>query len=79
MQGSQVVKNMPASEGGIKSWDSIPRLGRSLFGEGMASHSVFWPGESWTEELGGLWSLGSHTELDTTGTDLAHMLAHRLM
>ena len=40
--------------------------------EGMATHSIFLPGESpWTEETGGLHSVGSQrgTQLKRLGTD----------
>ena len=39
-----VVKNPSASAGDVRDVGSIPGLGRSL-GEGMATHSVFLPGE----------------------------------
>ena len=55
-----MVKNLPANAGderdhGFNSW-----LGRSPGGESMAVHSSILPRESpWTEEPGGLQSMGS--------------------
>ena len=53
---AQTVKNPPAMQ---ETW--IRSLGwEDPLKEGMASHSVFFPGESpWTEEPGGLQSMGS--------------------
>ena len=53
---AQTVKNPPAMQ---ETW--IRSLGwEDLLKEGMATHSVFFPGESpWTEEPGGLQSMGS--------------------
>ena len=54
-----VVKNPPASVGDIR--DVVPSLGREdPLEEGMATHSsiVAWR-TPWTEEPGGLWSIGS--------------------
>ena len=54
-----VVKNPPANAGDIRDAGLIPGSGRSL-GRGKATHPVFLPGEpSWTEEPGGLQSMGS--------------------
>ena len=54
-----VVKNPLANAGGVRDSGSIPGSGGSP-GGAMATHSVFLPGESpWTEEPGGLWSMGS--------------------
>ena len=39
-----MAKNLPANAGEVRDVGSIPGLGRSL-GEGMATHSVFLPGE----------------------------------
>ena len=54
----QVVKNLPANAGDIRDAGSIPGLGISLK-EGMATHSsiLFWR-IPWTEEPGGLQSIG---------------------
>ena len=51
-----MVKNLPAMQ---DTWDSIPRLGKSLE-KGMATHSsiLAWR-VPWTEEPGRLWSMGS--------------------
>ena len=58
-QVSPVVKNPPASAGDVRDTDLIPGLGRSLE-EGMATHSsvLAWR-IPWTEEPGGLQSMGS--------------------
>ena len=54
-----VVKNPPANAGDIRDVGSIPGLGRSP-GEGMVTHSgiLAWR-IPWTEEPGGLQSIGS--------------------
>ena len=61
MHSSQVVlvvKNPPANAGVIKDVGLIPGLGRSP-GEGMAAHSSILAWRiTWTEEPGGLWSMG---------------------
>ena len=53
-----MVKNLPANAGDIRDAGSIPGLGRSLK-EGMETHSsiLFWR-IPWTEEPGGLQSMG---------------------
>ena len=53
---AQLVKNLPVMR---ETW--VQSLGQEdPPEEGMATHSVFLPGESpWTEELGGLQSMGS--------------------
>ena len=52
--------NPPASAGDIRDASSIPRLGRSPEGGHGNPTLVFLPGESlWTEEPGGLQSMGS--------------------
>ena len=54
-----VVKNLPASAGDIRDVGSIPGLGRSLE-EGMVTNSsIFAWRILWTEEPGGLQSIGS--------------------
>ena len=60
--GGSVVKNPPASAGDV---GSKPRLGSSP-GEGKATYSSILSWEiSWTEELGGLQSMGSQKSLTT--------------
>ena len=56
-----VVKNPPVNTGDIRDVGSIPELGRSLE-VGMATHSsiLAWR-MPWTEEPGGLQSIGSQT------------------
>ena len=54
-----VVKNPPASAGAIRDVGSISGLGRSP-GEGTATHSSILAWRiPWTEEFGGLESIGS--------------------
>ena len=49
-----MVKNPPANAGGIRDVGSVPELE-----EGMATHSsIFAWRIPWTEEPGGLWSIG---------------------
>ena len=53
-----MVKNPPANAEDVRDAGSIPGSGRSL-GEGKATHSSFLAWESpWTEEPGGLQSVG---------------------
>ena len=55
-----VVKNLPANAGAVRDAGSIPGLGRSLE-QGMATHSSILAWRiRWTEEPGGLQSIGSH-------------------
>ena len=57
--GSLVVKNPPANAGDAEDWGLIRGSGRSLEEE-MATHSSILAWESpWTEEPGGLPSVGS--------------------
>ena len=57
--GSSVVKNPPANAGDTEDWGLIPGSGRSLEEE-MATHSSILAWEiPWTEEPGGLLSMGS--------------------
>ena len=57
--GSSVVKNPPANAGDTEDWGLIPGSGRSLEEE-MATHSSILAWEiPWTEEPGGLQSMGS--------------------
>jgi len=54
-----VVKNLPANAGNIRDMGSIPGSGRSLEKE-MAAHSSILAWKiPWTEEPGGLKSMGS--------------------
>ena len=54
-----VVKNPPAKAGDIRDLGSIPRC-EDLLEEGMATHSsIFAWRIPWTEEFGGLQSMGS--------------------
>ena len=66
-----VVNNPPTYAGNIRCMGSIPRLGRSLE-EGMTTYSSILAWRiSWTEEPGGLQSIGSqrhtHTHTHTRG------------
>ena len=57
-QVALVVKNPPASAGDVRDEGSIPGPGKALE-EGVAIHgSVL--AVNWTEEPGGLWSIGLH-------------------
>ena len=63
-RGSQVlalaVKNLSPSAGNIRDEGSIPGSGISPWRREWQPTPVFLPGESpWTEEPGGLWSMGS--------------------
>ena len=52
-------RNLPAKAGGLRDPGSIPESGRSLE-EGMATHSSILAWRiPWTEEPGGLQSMGS--------------------
>ena len=54
-----VVKNPPANAEDERDMGSVPGLGRSLRGR-MATHSSILAWRiPWTEEPGGIWSLGS--------------------
>ena len=55
-----MVKNLPASAGDVNDEGSVSGLGRSPGGGNGTSHQC-----SWTEEPGGLQSMG-HKELDRT-------------
>ena len=58
--GDTVMKNLPADAGDTRDSGLIPGLGRSPGGEGITTHSSILAWESpWTEEPGGLQSLGS--------------------
>ena len=58
---AQVIKNSPANERDVRDSGSIPKSGKSLE-EGMATHSsILAQRIPWTEEPGGLQSMGSQT------------------
>ena len=58
---AQVIKKSPANERDVRDSGSIPKSGKSLE-EGMASHSSILAWRiPWTEEPGGLQSIGSQT------------------
>ena len=58
-QVALVVKNLPANAGDVREVGSIPGSGRSP-GGGMATHSSILAWRiPWTEEPGGLQSMGS--------------------
>ena len=54
-----VVKNPPASAGDVKEGGSIPRSGRSPGGGHATYSSILGWRIPWTEERGGLQSIGS--------------------
>ena len=55
-----MVKNLPAKSGDVRDVGSIPGSGRSPGVEGMATHSSILAWRIlWTEEPGGLQSMGS--------------------
>ena len=59
-QAVLVVNNPPANAGQARDVGSIPGLGRSP-GEGIATHSSIFAWKiPWTEEPGGLQSMGSN-------------------
>jgi len=59
-QVALVVKNLPASVGDIRDLGSIPGSGRSPGGGGHGNHSSILTWRiPWTEEPGGLQSIGS--------------------
>ena len=54
-----VVKNLPANSGDMRDGGSVPGL-EDTMEEGMATHSSILAWRTpWTEEPGGLWSMGS--------------------
>ena len=58
--GGIVVKNLPVNAGDTRDARSVPGLGRFLWRKAWQPIPVFLPGESpWTQEPGGLWSMGS--------------------
>ena len=54
-----VVKNLPANAGGTRDMGSIPGSGR-FPGVGSGSSSILAWGIPWTEEPGGIRSIGLH-------------------
>jgi len=61
-QVALVVKNPPATAGKIRDLSLIPGSGRSPGGGGMATHSSILAWRiPWTEEPGGLHSIGSQS------------------
>ena len=61
-QVTLVVKNQPANTGDVRDVGSIPGSGRSLE-EGMAAHSSILAWRTpWTEEPGGLRSIGCQSQ-----------------
>ena len=57
-QVAPVVKNVPANAGDARVWGSIPGMGRSLEEETAAHSSVLGRRIPWTEDPGGLHSMG---------------------
>ena len=73
-----MVKNPLANEGEIRDTGLIPGSGRSLGGGCMATHtSILAWRIPWTEEPGGLQSVGSQ-RVRHDCSDLAHMHTLRL-
>ena len=59
-QAALVVKNLPARAADTRDAGSIPGLGKIALRRKWQPTPVFLPGESpWTEESGGLQSMGS--------------------
>ena len=58
-QMALVVKNLPANAGDVRDMDSIPVLGRSPGGGNGNSFQYSYLKIPWTEESGGLQSIGS--------------------
>ena len=58
--GGLVVKNLPANAGDIRELGSIPGLGRYPGEENGNPLSILAWRIPWTEEAGGLQSMGSH-------------------
>ena len=69
-----MVKNLPANVGDVRTADLIPGSGRSSGGgRAWQPTPVFLPGESlWTEEPGGLQSMGSQRVGHTEATQHIH-------
>ena len=62
-QEALVVKNPPANAGDLRDAGLILKMGRFPLEEGMSTHSstLAWR-IPWTEEPGGLQSMGSHCQ-----------------
>ena len=72
-----VAKNPSVDAGGVRDTSSIPGSGRSP-GRGMATHSSILAWRiPWTEEPGGLQSMGSHTVRHDQATEHIHTHTHR--
>ena len=72
--GGTVVKNLPASAGDTRDMGSISGSGR-LPGVEMAIHSNIFAWEiPWTEEPGGLQSMGSQSWMDMTEHVRTHVV-----
>ena len=68
-----VVKNLPANTGDARVTSSIPRSPEEPLEEEMATHSSTRAWRiPWTDEPGGLQSVGSQKELDMTEHSTAH-------
>ena len=68
-----VVKNLPGNAGDIRESGLIPGSGRSPE-EGTATHSSILAWRiPWTEEPGGLQSIGSLPQSDTTEVTHTHI------
>ena len=73
-----VVKNPPTNAGDRRDVGSIPRSGRSPWKKAWQPTPVFLPGESpWTEEPGGLQSVGQKESDTTEATGHTHTRASR--
>ena len=59
-QAALVVKNLPSSAADVRDMGSIPVSGRSPGGGHGDPSSILARRSPWTEEPGGLWSMGSH-------------------
>ena len=69
-----MVKNLPANAGDISDVGSISGLGRSLE-KGMATHSSILAWRiPWSEEPGGLQSMGSQRVRHDLATEFTHTM-----
>ena len=79
LPGGSVVKNLPASAGDIRDAGSIPGLGRSPRFKKWPSAPQYSSWKiPWTEEPGGLQSIGSQNSL-TQLSNWAHSLASNII
>ena len=61
--GALMVKKPPANAGHVRDTGSIPGSGRLSWRRAWQPNPIFLPGESpWTEEPGGLQSIGSQSQ-----------------